>query len=157
MNTGKMPATSQMRSATGRPPGSRKPNSAIETKYSSCGEHSAVATCRPSSVATSPRRQASIESAVICPVRGFSSLGTFSMVMVKRAASASTRIVWMLRLMVGSAQISTRVRTGPMPASASAAATLTLAGKPAAASNALPSNTRCGAVMPLTSMPCCTR
>src|SRR3712207_7801568 len=64
------------------------------------------------------------------PVRGFSSLGTFSMVIVRRAAAASTRMVWVLRETPGSAQISTRVRSGPTPASASAAATFTFAGKP---------------------------
>src|SRR5689334_10314873 len=80
------------------------------------------------SVAARPRRHASTDSGVSFPVRGLSSLGTFSIVMVKRAAAASTRIVCVLRVTFGSAQISTRVRTGPMPASASAAATLTLAG-----------------------------
>ena len=59
------------------------------------------------SVSTRPRRQANTESGVSMPVRGLSGLGTPSMVMVKRAASASTRIVWVLRVMVGSAQIST--------------------------------------------------
>ena len=46
---------------------------------------------------------------------------------------------WVLRVTCGSAQISSRVRSGPMPARLSAAATLTLAGKPRAPSQALPS------------------
>ena len=64
--------------------------------------------------------------------------------MRKRALSASTSIVWVLRSIVGSAQISSRVRSGPIPASASAAATLTLAGKPRAPSRAVPSKTLVG-------------
>ena len=72
--------------------------------------------------------------AVILPVPGFSSDGTFSIFMVRRAESASTAISWVLRSSPGSAQISSLVRSGPMPARPSAAATLTLAGKPAAPS-----------------------
>ncbi len=45
------------------------------------------------SVLVSPRRQARMESGVMSPVRGFASLGTFSMVIVRRAAAASTRMV----------------------------------------------------------------
>ena len=41
-----------------------------------------------------------------------------------------------------------------MPASDSATATLTLAGKPAMASRALPANTRSGAFSPSTDRPC---
>ena len=74
------------------------------------------------------------------PVRGFSD-GTFSIVMEKRAVSASTSMRWVLRSSAGSAQISSRVWSGPMPARLSAAATLTLAGKPRAPSRAVPSNT----------------
>ena len=77
--------------------------------------------------------------------------------MVNRAASASTVTVWMLRVTVGSAQIRTFVRTGPTPASARAAATLTLAGNPAAASSALPSKTTRGFVTDSTSMSCFAR
>ena len=91
------------------------------------------------------RRAASTESAVIRPVLGFSE-GTFSIDSVKRAQSLSTSMVWQLRSTVGSAQISINVRSGPMPASESAAATLTLAGKPAAASRAVPQKTRFGLV-----------
>jgi len=71
------------------------------------------------------------------PVAGVS-LGTFCIVMVKLDASASTLIVCMFRLTEGSAHTSTVVRSGPIPASASAAATFTLAGKALAASLAVP-------------------
>ena len=57
-------------------------------------------------------------------------------------------MVWQLRVTAGSAQISIMVRSGPMPASESAATTLTLAGKPAAASRAVPANTRLAVVQP---------
>ena len=93
------------------------------------------------------------ESAVRRPVRGFSAEGTFSICIDKRAASASTSMRCVLRVTLGSAQISTFVRSGPMPASASAAATLTLAGKPRAASRALPEKTRLGLVSPVMSLP----
>src|SRR5476649_2013711 len=63
----------------------------------------------------------------------------------------------MLRVSVGSAQMSMVVRSGPMPASASAAATLTLAGKPLAASRALPEKTSLGSVMPSISILLATR
>ena len=109
------------------------------------------------SVLVRPRRQARIDKGVILPVRGFSSLGTFSIVMVRRALAASTRMVCWLRVWAGSAQISTMVRSGPMPASASAAATFTFAGKPCAASKALPWKTRVGVVMARTSMAFCLR
>ena len=98
-----------------------------------------------------------MDSAVILPVFGLASLGTFSMVMVSRAAAASTRMVWVLRVTAGSAQISTMVRSGPMPASARAAATFTLAGKPWAASKALPLNTSFAPVNPSREMSCSTR
>ena len=74
------------------------------------------------------------------------------MVNENRAESASTSMQWQLRSTDGSAQISTTVRSGPIPASESAAATLTLAGKPAAAALALPENTRLGASSPSTEM-----
>ncbi len=79
--------------------------------------------------ALSLRSAARTESAVIRPVFGFSE-GIFSIFRANRAESLSTSIVWQLRSMVGSAQISIIVRSGPMPASERAAATLTLAGKP---------------------------
>ena len=66
------------------------------------------------------------------------------MVMENRALSASTSMRCVLRSSVGSAQMASRVRSGPMPASASAAATLTLSGKPRAPSRALPSKTLSG-------------
>ena len=66
--------------------------------------------------------------------------------MEKRAVSASTSMRWVLRSIVGSAQISSRVLSGPMPARLSAAATLTLAGKPRAPSRALPSKIFFGAL-----------
>ena len=59
-------------------------------------------------------------------------------------------MVCVLRVTPGSAQISARVASGPMPASDSATATLTLAGKPAIASRALPSKTRSGSFSPST-------
>ena len=92
------------------------------------------------------------ESAVSRPVRGFSADGTFSICIEKRAASASTSIRWTLRVTVGSAQISIVVRSGPIPASAYAAATLTLAGNPRAASRAVPAKTRLGSDNPMTSI-----
>ena len=52
--------------------------------------------------------------------------------MEKRAESESTSIRCVLRVTIGSAQISTIVRSGPMPASESATATLRLAGNPVA-------------------------
>jgi hypothetical protein len=55
------------------------------------------------------------ESAVIMPVFGFSE-GKFSIVIEKRAQSESTSMRCTLRVTVGSAQISTVVRSGPMPA-----------------------------------------
>ena len=97
-----------------------------------------------------------VEGATLFPVRGLSE-GTFSIVMVKRTVSASTLMVWVLRVTVGSAQICNRVRSGPMPARLSAAATLTLAGKPAAPSRADPSNTFVGSVTPSTERPRSTR
>ena len=63
----------------------------------------------------------------------FSRLGTFSIRSWNRTVSASSRISWVLRVTPGSAQISSRVRSGPTPASPSAAATFTLAGNPRAA------------------------
>ena len=57
----------------------------------------------------------------------------------KRAESESTSTRCTLRVNAGSAQISSRVRSGPMPASDSATATFRLAGKPLAASRAEPS------------------
>src|SRR5882724_4837833 len=80
------------------------------------------------------RRHAITDSAVMRPVFGFSD-GMFSIDIEKRAESESMR--WVLRVTVGSAQISTRVRSGPMPASDSATPTLRLAGNPFAASRAV--------------------
>src|SRR5436190_22969255 len=102
------------------------------------------------------RRAATTESAVIRPVLGFSE-GIFSIARVNRAESLSTSMVWQLRSMVGSAQISIMVRSGPMPAIDSAAATLTLAGNPAAPSLAVPLNTRLGPLMPSSEMPLASR
>src|SRR5262249_34609019 len=98
------------------------------------------------------RSSARIDSATILPVFGFSD-GTFSIDNENRAESASTSMVWQLRVTPGSAQISMMVRSGPMPASDSAATTLTLAGKPAAASRAVPLNTRFASLRPSTEMP----
>jgi DNA-binding transcriptional LysR family regulator len=103
------------------------------------------------------RKRASTLSAVILPVRGFSSEGMFSIVMVRSAESDFTAMVCVLRLTPGSAQISARVASGPMPASDRATATLTLAGNPAIASRALPSNTLSGSFSPSRPMPRATR
>ncbi len=83
---------------------------------------------------TSRLRVATTLLATSRPVRGFASLGMFSISRVKRALSASTTMRWQLRLTPGSAQISSSVRSRPIPASPSAAATLRLAGNPAAPS-----------------------
>ncbi|GAB5377461.1 MAG: hypothetical protein AcusKO_39230 [Acuticoccus sp.] len=96
------------------------------------------------------------ESGVRRPVLGFS-LGTFSTVIEKRALSASTSTVWVLRVSVGSAQISSCVASGPMPASDTATATLRLAGKPAAASRADPEKIFSGSVIAAMSMSFSTR
>src|SRR5215510_735011 len=101
--------------------------------------------------ALSLRSAARTESAVIRPVLGFSD-GIFSIDRVNRAESLSTSMVWQLRSTAGSAQISTVVRSGPIPASDRAAATLTLAGNPAAASRAVPANTRLAVLRPSTEM-----
>ena len=53
--------------------------------------------------------------------------------------------------------MSIMVRSGPMPASDSAAATLTLAGKPAAASRAVPLKTSFASFRPSTEMLFLTR
>ena len=90
-------------------------------------------------------------SAVIFPVFGFS-LGTLAMEKLNSALSETTVMVCKLRVTPGSAQIWIVVRSGPMPARLSAAATLTLAGKPFTASRALPSNTLSGALRSLTLM-----
>src|SRR5947209_7809614 len=79
------------------------------------------------------RNAARTDSAVIRPVLGFSE-GMFSIETVNRAESLSISMVWQFRSTDGSAQISIEVRSAPMPASDRAAATLTLAGNPAAAS-----------------------
>jgi len=63
-----------------------------------------------SRVTNQASRQASSDSGVNCPVRELPGLGTFSIRMQNRAASASTRIVCVLRSSVGSAQIVTSVR-----------------------------------------------
>ena len=76
------------------------------------------------------------DSAVMRPVFGFSD-GIFSIDIEKRAESDSTSIRCMLRVTVGSAQISSLVRSGPIPASDSATATFRLAGNPLAASRAV--------------------
>ena len=57
----------------------------------------------------------------------------------------------------GSAQISTIVRSGPMPANDKAAATLTFAGKPTAASRALPLKIKSGRSRPSSVIPLASR
>ncbi len=93
---------------------------------------------------------------MIRPVFGFSE-GMFSIASENRAESESTSIRWQLRVTPGSAQISIVVRSGPMPASASAATTLTFSGKPAAASRAVPVKMHYAALRPATEMPLRTR
>ena len=90
------------------------------------------------------------------PVFGFSP-GMFSIFISKRAESASTVITCVFRLSVGSAQTSMVVRSAPMPASDRAAATLRLAGKPRAASRAVPSKTLSGSAMVSMAIACCAR
>ena len=102
------------------------------------------------------RSAAITESATFLPVFGFSE-GMFSIVIENVAESDSTSMMWQLRVTAGSAQMSIVVRSGPMPASDSAAATLTFAGKPAAASRAVPLKTRFAAFSPSTEMPFWTR
>ena len=92
------------------------------------------------------------DSAVIRPVRGFSD-GTFSIVIVRSATSDTIAIVCVFLVTAGSAQISTSVRSGPGPASDSAAATFRFAGKSRAASRAVPAKTRTGSVSDARSTP----
>lgn len=66
MKTGKMQATSQLLSGTRKVASTANANNAIETKYSSSASILPAFRQVPTfSVATSPRRQASIDSAVI--------------------------------------------------------------------------------------------
>src|ERR1043165_10168817 len=74
--------------------------------------------------AVSLRSAAITDRALILPVLGFSD-GMFSIASEKRAESASTSMLWQLRETAGSAQISMVGRSGPMPASDSAATPLT--------------------------------
>src|SRR5579871_5155570 len=106
--------------------------------------------------AWSLRSVAITDNATMRPVLGFSD-GTFSIVNENRAASASTSMKGQFLTTAGSAQMSIVVRSGPMPARDSAAATLTFSGKPAAASRAVPANTRFAALRPSTEMPFLTR
>ena len=71
----------------------------------------------------------------------------FSIDIENRAESESTSTRCTLRVSAGSAQISSRVRSGPMPASDSATATFRLAGKPLAASRAVPSKIFSGSLI----------
>src|SRR5262249_61701190 len=106
--------------------------------------------------ALSLRSAAITDSAVIRPVLGFSD-GMFSIASEKRAESASTSMLWQLRATAGSAQISIVVRSGPIPASESAATTLTFSRKPAAASRAVPLNTHFAVLSPSTEILFATR
>ena len=81
----------------------------------------------------------------------------FSIDIENEAESDSTVIWWQLRVSAGSAQTSASVRSGPIPASDSAAATLTLAGNAAAASRALPLKTQRADVRPSSEIPFSTR
>jgi len=85
------------------------------------------------------------------PVLGFSE-GMFSIDIEKRAESDSTSMRWVLRVTVGSAQISSIVRSGPIPASDNATATFRLAGNPFAAARAVPLKILSGSVIPSMSM-----
>src|SRR5690606_8731740 len=88
---------------------------------------------------TSRRIAATTLNAVIRPVRGFSGEGMLPISSVNEALSLSTVMRWRLRSVVGSAQISITVRSGPMPARLNAATTFRFAGKPLTASRAGPS------------------
>src|SRR5262249_29062180 len=101
--------------------------------------------------AVSLRRSAITLSAVMRPVFGFS-LGMFSIVISIEDESDLTTMRWILRVTVGSAQISSVVLSGPIPASDNATATFKLAGKPLAASRALPLKMSLGSVNLLMSM-----
>ena len=70
---------------------------------------------------TRPRKVVITLKAVILPVPGLDSEGIFSMVISKRALSESTLMVWVLRVLVGSAQISSWVFRAPIPARPTAA------------------------------------
>ena len=70
-----------------------------------------------------------------------------------RLYSPITVISWVLPGMSGAAQISTRGFSAPIPARERVAATLTLAGKPLAASVALPSKIRVGLLIVPRSIP----
>ena len=90
--------------------------------------------------------------AVMRPVFGFSD-GMFSIIILNEALSASTSMRCVLRVSFGSAHTSIIVRSAPMPARPSAAATFRFSGKPIAASAAVPLNTCIGSVMFDMSMP----
>src|SRR5262249_60828681 len=78
--------------------------------------------------AVSLRKSEITLSAVMRPVFGFS-LGMFSIVISIEEESDSTMMRWILRVTVGSAQISSVVLSGPVPASGNATAQLRLAAK----------------------------
>ena len=77
---------------------------------------------------------------MILPVPGFSTDWMFSISILKFELSDFTIIVCVFLLKLGSAQISSWVFLAPTPARPTAAATLTLAGKALAPSNALSEN-----------------
>ena len=77
--------------------------------------------------------------------------------MLNEAESASTSMRWVLRSRCGSAQISSVVRSAPMPANASATATFRFAGKPAAASRGEPLKMRNGSLMSSIAILCSTK
>src|SRR6202158_1125745 len=106
--------------------------------------------------AVSLRSAAITDSAVMRPVLGFSE-GMFSIDIMKQAESDSTLIWWQFRATAGSAQISIEVRSGPIPASDSAATTLTSAGNAAAASRAEPLNTQSAEFNPSMEIPLAIR
>src|SRR5262249_55189516 len=97
-------------------------------------------------VAERSRRNAIVERYDSFPVSGFSD-GTFSISIVSRPNSPCTVIRWRLSGCSGEAKIRMRVFSGPIPASDSAATTLTFAGKARQASVAGPSKITVSAVI----------
>ncbi|MNR13875.1 hypothetical protein D3C85_1303080 [compost metagenome] len=85
------------------------------------------------------------------PVLGLAD-GMFWISIENEAESDTTSTRWRLRSSEGSAQISSVVRSGPMPASDTLTATFRLAGKPTAASRGEPRKIKRGSVMSAMSM-----
>lgn len=106
-------------------------------------------------VAVRSRNSAIVERYDSLPVRGFSE-GTFSISTVSRPNSPWTATRCRLWARPGTAKIRVRVSSGPMPASESAASTLTLAGNARHASIAGPSKISVSVVIASRSILCST-